>query len=340
MSTEVESYRNMPMAGKWEYAGRLSAAEDLLPASFYGQVRNPNTGAMERKILPGKVFLVIEYGAMLGVPPVAAINGIHVIEGKPSMSAAMMSGLVRRAGHKLRIRQSGTVAGGDYSATAILIRGDDPDEEIVATWTPQRAVIAELLTSYEPDTKGRYRAVSRSQRGNALNWEKYTENMCKWRAISEVCRLGADDVFMGAAYTPDELGEIQTVEDVEATGALIAALDAAPNASAAQRLFKSWQNEGIDIPQTVAAHAMQRVARLTAEEATRAAHAPAGEEEAVEVPADAPTPADAADGQQEETVDAEIEPDEEDPLIADARKVMAPAEFDAWLAARPGRSNA
>ena len=46
----------------------------------------------------------MEYGEMLGLSPMAAITGVHVIEGKPTASAGLISALVRRAGHKLRVR--------------------------------------------------------------------------------------------------------------------------------------------------------------------------------------------------------------------------------------------
>src|SRR5690606_3978016 len=46
-------------------------------------------------------------------------------------------------------------------------------------------------------------------------WKKYGEAMCKARAISEVCREGAEDALMGVHYTPEELS-VEVTEGGEA----------------------------------------------------------------------------------------------------------------------------
>lgn len=338
MTSEVERYRSMPMQGKWEYAARLAAADDLLPRAFRGPVWNEARQMFEQKIVPGKVFLAIEYGAMLGLPALAAINGIHVIEGKPSLSAATMSGLIRAAGHKLRIVKTGSIAGGDFSVTVTLIRSDDPDEPISTTWTPQRALVAELIDGYAQ--QGNAGFVVRAKKDN---WRKQPETMLTWRAMSECCRIGADDVFMGAAYTPDELGEIEVDDNVaDLEQQQLDALAGAQTASEAEKMFRSWSNEGLVSPK-VSAAAMGRVAFLTAYEAARAAEAKAaapqddagpGEEIAEPVDENPSEPADDAQGQQE----PEFEP-EEDEDVRTARRIMPEADFEAWLAARPSRSD-
>ena len=119
---------------------------------------------------------------MLGLPPMAAITGIHVIEGKPSISAGLISALVRRAGHKLR------VTGDDHQAQAQLVRSDDPGFTYKSTWTIDRAKQADLL--------------------NKSNWKRYPEAMLKARAISEVARDACQEVLLGMQYTADELGDM------------------------------------------------------------------------------------------------------------------------------------
>jgi hypothetical protein len=131
------------------------------------------------------VLLVMETGAMLGIHPIAALQGVHIIEGKATLSPALMSAVVRKAGHKLRVSTVGTIAGGDFVATATLIRHDDPDFIYTASWTMDRATRAGLA-------------------GKDV-WKKYGEAMCKARAISEVCREGAEDALMGVHYTPEEM---------------------------------------------------------------------------------------------------------------------------------------
>lgn len=130
---------------------------------------------------PANVLYAMEYGRTLGITPLAAITGIHVIEGKPSASAALISGLVRQAGHKLRVR------GDDKQAWAQIIRSDDPDYDgYQVTWTIDRAKQAGLA--------------------NKDVWRKYPAAMLKARAITEVARDACEEVLFGLHYTPEELG--------------------------------------------------------------------------------------------------------------------------------------
>lgn len=137
---------------------------------------------------PANVLLAMEYGDALGLTAIAAIQGIHVIEGKPSASAQLIGALVRRAGHRLRVELSpdGT------AATATIIRADDPDFPFVCTWTMDRARAAGLL----------------SKAGGT--WSTYPQAMLKARAITEVARDACPEVLSGVAYTPEELGADDT----------------------------------------------------------------------------------------------------------------------------------
>lgn len=147
------------------YAKSL-AASSLLPDAY-----------RER---PANVLLAIEYGQALGIKPIAALNGINVIKGKPTMSADLMASVVRKAGHKLRIRQEG------MSVHAQLVRADDPDFAYEVVWDEARARRAQLW----------------GQRGP---WSLYPEQMLRSRAITEVCRQGASDCLYGVIYAPEEM---------------------------------------------------------------------------------------------------------------------------------------
>lgn len=135
---------------------------------------------------PANVLYAMEYGRTLGITPLAAITGIHVIEGKPSASAALISGLVRQAGHKLR------VTGNGQSATAEIIRSDDPEFTYSVTWELRR------------NANGNPSA----EEAGLLNkdvWKKYAASMLKARAISQVARDACEEVLFGLHYTPEEL---------------------------------------------------------------------------------------------------------------------------------------
>jgi hypothetical protein len=205
MSKEVTQYEAAGLDEKMRYVQTLTSAGNLIPTGLHDK------GAPS----PGKVLLVLETGAMLGIHPMAALGGIHIIEGKASISPGLMSGLVRKAGHKLRVTTTGTIKAGDFAATATLTRSDDLDFTYSATWTMERAQRAGLAAKSV--------------------WKNYGEAMCKARSISEVVREGAEDVLMGVSYTPEEMGALvseggemtATVEKVEPSedwAALVAAV--------------------------------------------------------------------------------------------------------------------
>lgn len=172
-STDVV-YAGASLRERQDYALALSKAGELIPRGLRDPNGQPN---------PGKILLVTEYGNALHIHPIVALNGIDIIEGNLTITPALMSGLVRERGHKLRVRTDGT--GQALTATATLVRADDPQHPFEVTWSMADAKAAGL--------------------DNKQNWKKYPRAMLKARAISEVCREGAEDVLMGA-YVPEELG--------------------------------------------------------------------------------------------------------------------------------------
>jgi hypothetical protein len=166
---------NLPDKIQSEMAmARALATSSLVPKDFRGQ--------------PANILLAIGLGNALGIEPAVALTEIKVIDGTPSLSAHLQAALVRRAGHKLRIER------GKDSATAIVIRKDDPGHEHKATWTMERAKQAGL-----------------AGRGA---WRAYPEAMLVNRAITEVIRFAASDVLMGVAYDPEELSPVEDADDL------------------------------------------------------------------------------------------------------------------------------
>lgn len=218
MSTEITTYVRASLAEKRDYVQTIAQAGELLPKGLWHNVRNTDTNMMEQRPSPGKVMLVVETGIMLGVHPMAALQGIDVIEGHPTIKPALMSALIRQAGHSLRIRQTGSVRGGDLAVTTTLVRKDDPDFPYEYTWTPQDAVDAGLLDSYRPNAEGVWEPRARSKDNNPKPWELYTARLCRWRSLSDAASAGAEDVLMGLHYTAEELGAT-----VDAEGTAIAA---------------------------------------------------------------------------------------------------------------------
>jgi len=194
-NNEMVQYQNATLEERYRYAQAIAGAGELVPPGL----RDGNNANA------GKVMMVMEHATMLGLHPIVGVNMINIIDGKISVPPALMSALVRRANHVLRVRTEGVVESGDFKAIATLVRSDDEDHPFEAVWTPQRAQRAGLCT-YSEIEPGVWKVKSESRSGRPLPWQNYTEALCKARAISEVCMEGATDVMMGAVYTPEELG--------------------------------------------------------------------------------------------------------------------------------------
>ncbi|NEB83937.1 hypothetical protein G3I43_07055 [Streptomyces anulatus] len=167
MTAELVRHQPAPatLPEKMEYA-RALAVSGMLPSQYRNQ--------------PANLLYALEFAGSLGLHPMAAITGVHVIEGKPSASSALISALVRRAGHKLR------VTGNDQEATAQIVRADDPEFTFSCTWTWSRAEQAGLTRKQV--------------------WKNYPAAMLKARAITEVAREACEEALSGMHYTPEELG--------------------------------------------------------------------------------------------------------------------------------------
>lgn len=188
MSTAVVAYEAASLDARIKYANTIAAAGQMIPRGLF----DPATG----KPSPPKVLLVMETGSMLGLHPMAALQSINVVEGRATLAAQLMAGLIRKAGHRLEIIKSGSIPGGDYAVTVIGTRADTGDV-YTATWDIPRAIRAQLVDSYEPNQQGVYAVRARSDKGKVLPWEAYAESMPKWRSISEVATEGFSDVTLG-----------------------------------------------------------------------------------------------------------------------------------------------
>ena len=153
------------MTDRIEHA-KIVAQSSLIPAEYRGK--------------PADIVWAMDIGDALGVPYTQVMQSMVVARGKMTMSADLMGAVVRRAGHKLRLREDGD------SVTADLIRADDPDYKFTVTWDKGKAQAAGLWGSRGP-------------------WQQYPRQMLRARAITEVCRQGASDALAGTVYTPEEL---------------------------------------------------------------------------------------------------------------------------------------
>jgi hypothetical protein len=158
-----------PLGERMRYAQALADAR-LLPGPY--------------RRSPADVLLAVDMAAALGIAPVQALTSIHVIDGKPSMSAELMRALVLRAGHRIRVVESTA-----QRCVLEVARREAPDERSTFVWTTDDAHRAGLLPAKD-----------------GSNWARHPAAMLLARCSSTACRAVFPDVLAGVSYTPDELG--------------------------------------------------------------------------------------------------------------------------------------
>lgn len=148
----------------------------LLAASGYFDGKGESVQAiamMATKILAGRE---------IGIGPFAAVNGIHIIKGKPSIGANLLASAVKGSGrYDYRIREiNEKICRIEFFQKA----GDKWESLGVSEFTAEEA-----------------------SRAQTQNMDKFPKNMLFARAMSNGVRFYVPDVFNGnAVYVPEELG--------------------------------------------------------------------------------------------------------------------------------------
>lgn len=131
------------------------------------------------------VMMIMLAARELGIPPCQALNGgINIINGKAEISARMMSALVRKAGHEIKIKEST-----DDMCVLVGKRCDtgETQESSFSLADAQRAGLVKV----------------------GGGWTKWPKDMCFARALSRLARQLFSDVI-GIGYVE---GEIKASEE-------------------------------------------------------------------------------------------------------------------------------
>jgi hypothetical protein len=136
------------------------------------------------------VAMVIMTGHELGLAPMAAIRAIHIVEGRPYLSADAMQAIVIRSGKAKYFRCVETTA---QRATYETFRVGEPE--------PMRY-------SFSLDDAAQAKLLNRGKTPGFDNWSKHPKAMLRARASSILARMVYPDVLMGV-YTNEEDEEIR-----------------------------------------------------------------------------------------------------------------------------------
>ena len=179
----------------WKLAEKI-AGTDFVPTALRGR--------------PEAVLACILAGHEAGVSPMQALSKIHIIEGRPAMSAELMRALVMQHGHELIYSE--------VSTTSVTAEGRRKGSErwTKVTWTMDDA--------------------RRGGLDGKQNWRKWPRAMLIARATAELCRMVFPDVLAGISHTVEELSDGDISGDLVDFGPaeLVASAPAAPPANRAK----------------------------------------------------------------------------------------------------------
>jgi hypothetical protein len=151
-----------------------------------------------------QAFVKIQAGQEIGIPPFAAMSGIHVIQGKPVMGAGLIASSVKAHGKY------------NYKVTKL-------DDKICSIdFYEGKEVIGNSTFTIED-----------AKKAGTKNIEKFPKNMLFARAISNGVKWYCPDVFAGPVYVPEEMQEVTidtpavevTQDDQQATADALIGLD-------------------------------------------------------------------------------------------------------------------
>ncbi|MGL5192945.1 MAG: hypothetical protein ACRC8Y_05020 [Chroococcales cyanobacterium] len=201
MNNELTRYNSIQMNSLED---ALNVGAILAQSGFFKDSKNESQAVA--KILAGNE---------IGIPPVAALQGILLVDGKLSLSASLCGALVKKSG-----RYNYKIASHDERHCSINFYeqwGDKWESVGTSTFTMDDAKLAGL--------------------NGKQNWQRYPKAMLFARAMTQGSRWFCPDVFSGSVYSPEELnpnavlneeGEVVEVKAVEPRGARPMAIAPSP----------------------------------------------------------------------------------------------------------------
>lgn len=130
-----------------------------------------------------QAIVKIQAGQEIGIPPFAAMTGIHIIQGKPTIGAGLIASRVKGSGKY------------DYRVTQ-----NDEKACIIDFYQGTNKIGTSSFT------------IEDAKKAGTKNLDKFPKNMLFARCISNGVKWFCPDVFSGPVYVPQEMGVDVTEE--------------------------------------------------------------------------------------------------------------------------------
>lgn len=121
----------------------------------------------------------IQAGAEMGIPPFAAMSGIHIIQGKPTVGAGLMAANVKGSGkYDYRVKES-----------------------------TEKICSIDFYQGKENIGNSTF-SIEDAKKAGTKNLDKFPKNMLFARAISNGVKWYCPDIFAGPVYVPEEMAQV------------------------------------------------------------------------------------------------------------------------------------
>ena len=159
-----------------------------------------------------QAIVKIQAGQEIGIPPFAAMSGIHIIQGKPTIGAGLIASSIKGSGkYDFRVVE--------HSEKICSIEFFQGKESLgISTFTIEDA-----------------------KKAGTKNIDKFPKNMLFARAISNGVKFYTPDVFSGPVYTPEEMEQVTVDASVEVLPDYDDVIEAINNAANKAELTSLWK---------------------------------------------------------------------------------------------------
>ena len=162
-----------------------------------------------------QAIVKIQCGQELGIGPFAAMSGIHIIQGKPTIGAGVMASCVKGSGKY------------DYRVV-------ESTEQVCSI---------DFFQGKEKIGNSTF-TIADAKKAGTKNLDKFPKNMLFARAMSNGVKWFTPDVFAGPVYTPEEF-DAQPQHTVEAVAEVIEPVEVTTTEQALHMINEATTVEGI-----------------------------------------------------------------------------------------------
>lgn len=195
---EKEKKQEVTEVGTWALEMKAGGIGGIVPQDFAAVWRLANviglSGMAPRDFnTRDKVAVAIMHGMEVGLSPMAAMQSIAVVNGRPSLWGDAVLGLVRSSGLLESFKEE-IIGEGDNMKAVCTVKRKDDTENIVSEFSVDDAKKANLWNKSGP-------------------WTQYPKRMLKLRARGFALRDGFPDVLRGL-HVAEEQRDIEVSQNV------------------------------------------------------------------------------------------------------------------------------